>query len=519
MKTNQQNSFLKWICSFVFLWMAFVLLSSTVIYAANNKNEIKAYEEFLKQKHSIKCKGVETPFSIDAFYVADIDEDGVFELIVANQDVCNNDSYKKGHVHIALYRFKNGRILHVINIPVKKKNEHVVYISATNRNVIAETDGNWGRFNVYGYYDQYDSKPSLTSYTKYKLYKNTEGNRNRYLNQAQKPSDAGAVDLSSIEKEIKKSAVSFAKIFYKKAKNAGGSTSQSAVEELRKLKNQLTIIGYDKGTEVPDEVLEAFATVVLNTINDANIDEYEINQTKLTEQIYKQVKAGMNSGSRQITLGKDRNKITYTVKYTIFASSFLGNGAQVSWADVTWKDTKNKRYTVHIVANSTNEGMKKALSSYCAVLAQLNKGLWKDFMVKYITDLWELADLNSIKKLDDKTVSKYFDRCENVILLICGDKKAEEALFDDIKGELEEKLTKMTKKQFQDFIKRNVPNGDKLVNAAAKYKKVNDKYNDCKKKYEKWSKSKKNSDLTKYEEAYYECQNMLNMFNDSLGEI
>lgn len=199
----------------------------------------------------------------------------------------------------------------------------------------------------------------------------------------------------------------------------------------------------------------------------------------------------LEHSSRQITLGKGSKKTTYTVNYTIFAQSYGGISAQVSWANVKWRDARNKLCSVDIIANSTNESMKKALSSYCAVLAQLNKGLWKDFMVKYVTDGWKLAGLNTVKNFDDKTVSKFFDHSEKLALAICGDKEAKKALVNDAEGTLKEKLSKMTKTKFQNFIKQNVPNGDKLVKAADQYKKVNDKYNDYKNKFENGKKRKK----------------------------
>ena len=185
-------------------------------------------------------------------------------------------------------------------------------------------------------------------------------------------------NLTSMEKSVRKSAVSFANIFAKKARSAQGTTSPNAEQQLKKLGNELLITGNRES--VPDEVVEAFAMVVLNTISDSNIDKYETDQKKLTEQIYRQIKKGIKSGSRQIILGK--KKTTYTVNYTIYAHSVDGFGAQVSWADVKWKDVKNKPCSVHIVSNSTNENMEKALASYCAALAQLNKGIWKEFMVK-----------------------------------------------------------------------------------------------------------------------------------------
>lgn len=323
--------------------------------------------------------------------------------------------------------------------------------------------------------------------------------------------------ITALKGNIEKSAVSFANIFSKKAKSSESTASSGAKQQLKKLGNQLIITGY-KG-KIPDEVLEAFATAVLNTINNSNINKYETNQNKLVEQIYKQIKGGLKSGSKKIVLGKGSKSITYTVEYTILAQSFGGIGAQVSWANVTWRDAKNKTYSVHIVASSKNENMKKALASYCAVLAQLNKDVWKDFLTKYITDGWKLAGLNSIKKLDDKTVSKFFDRSEKMILMICGDKKAKNALVNDAGGTLKKELVKMTKTQFRNFVKNNVPDGDKLITAADQYKKVIDKYNDYKLKIAKWEKTKKASDLTKSEKAYQECQILLETLNDSLNKM
>ena len=322
--------------------------------------------------------------------------------------------------------------------------------------------------------------------------------------------------IINMENNIEKSAVSFANIFAKKAKNTN-STTTNAKQQLEDLGNQLTITGY-KGT-LPDEVLEAFATAVLNTIKDSNIDKYETNQNKLANQIYAQIKGGLKSGSKKIILGNGSKKITYTVNYKIFAQSFGGIGAQVSWANVEWKDAKNKSYSVHIVANSKNENMKKALASYCAVLAQLNKDVWKEFLTKYITDGWKLAGLNTVKKLDDKTVSKFFDRSEKLILTICGDQNAKKALVNDAGNTLKEKLLKMSKAQFRNFIKNNIPDGDKIIAAADQYKKVIDKYNDYKKKFNKWNKTRKDSDLAKYEKAYLECQVLLEVLNDSLSKV
>lgn len=321
--------------------------------------------------------------------------------------------------------------------------------------------------------------------------------------------------LSDLDNKMKKSAVLFTKKFAENATNAQGTTAPNAVEQLKSLKNELYITKYSKD-DLPDEVLEAFATAVLDTVGEANIDKYETNPNKLTEQIYKQIKAGINSAQKKITLKKGSKKVVYTVDFTIMASSFMGNAAQVSYAEVSWKDTTNNQHTAYITATSSEESMKKALASYCATLAQLNKGLWKDFLVKYFTDGWKLAGLNSIKEIDDKTVSKYFDNSEKMILALSGNQKAKKDLLSDADGDLKQKILEMTKKQFQEFIKENVPNGNKIIVTAEKYKKCYQKYNDCKKKYEKWKKTQKNEDLTQYEKAYNACNTLLNELNNML---
>ncbi len=362
-----------------------------------------------------------------------------------------------------------------------------------------------------GYIFEGWGKTSKTTEVSYYSGKNYVFNKNITLYAVWKkvPSCVDDKTMSILDKKLKLSAVSFANIFAKKAKSSDETTAPNAIQKLKDLGNQVTIVGYEK--KVPDEVLEAFAMAVLSTMDDAKIDKYETNTNKLTLQIYNQIKDGIKTESKKITIGS----MTYTVDFTILAQAYGKAGVQVSWANVTWQDKKNKPYSVHITSNSTDESMKKALSSYCAVLAQLNKGIWKDFLAKYVTGGWKLAGLNNVKKLDDKTVSKYFDHSENLIMVITGDKKAKEFLVNDASGILKDKLSKMTKKQFREFIKKNVPDGDKIVKAADKYKKVYDKYNDYKKYLRKWKKSGKDSDLTKCEKAYDECQKMI----DSLDAI
>ena len=484
-----------------------------------SKNAEKAW---IKWNRNLTLQGADCVGKYNQYYLNDYGEweqigtynrftDYATSVIVSNLDV--KDIYGKVAVAKSQYEGYPGiantqyRITYNANggsnapSPQKFSSGSKVKISSQVPVRSSYTFEGWGK----------SSKSTVVSYYSGKSYIFNK-NMKLYAVWKKVPSCVDNKNVSILDKKIKKSAVLFADKFAKKAKSSDEITGPSAIQQLKNLGNQVTITGYD-GT-VSDEVLEAFAKAVLNTMNDAKIDEYETNTNKLTLQIYNQIKDGVKIISQKITIGNT----TYTVDCTILAQSYGSVGAQASWANVTWKDKKNKPYSVYIVTNSTDESMKKALASYCTVLAQLNKGMWKDFLTKYVTGGWKLAGLNNVKKLDDKTVSKFFDHSENLILVICGDKKAKEFFVNDASGILKEQLSKMTKTQFRKFIKKNVASGDKIVKAADQYKKVSDKYNDYKKYLRKWKKSGNNSDLTKYKKAYDECLKMIDSLDSIFGQ-
>ena len=85
------------------------------------------------------------------------------------------------------------------------------------------------------------------------------------------------------------------------------------------------------------------------------------------------------------------------------------------------------------------------------------------------------------------------------------------ALLKDAGETLKEKISKMSKKQFRNFIKNHLPDGDQMIEIADQYKKVADKYNECKSKIDKWKNTKKGDDLTKFQIAYEELRPSLHM--------
>ena len=79
------------ICKYTCIVMSIFLFWSIPIYGADKYNEVNAYENFLNQRHALRCRGVKTFFKADSFYVEDIDNDGVLELFVVDGDVCKNN--------------------------------------------------------------------------------------------------------------------------------------------------------------------------------------------------------------------------------------------------------------------------------------------------------------------------------------------------------------------------------------------------------------------------------------------
>lgn len=93
------------------------------------------------------------------------------------------------------------------------------------------------------------------------------------------------------------------------------------------------------------------------------------------------------------------------------------------------------------------------------------------------------------------------------------------ALLKDAGETLKEKISKMSKKKFRNFIKNHLPDGDQMIEIADQYKKVADKYNECKSKIDKWKNTKKGDDLTKFQIAYEELQDQLKALDVSLNQI
>lgn len=304
--------------------------------------------------------------------------------------------------------------------------------------------------------------------------------------------------------------VDFTKKFSKNAYRS--NVTATSTEQLKKLGNMINVYASSQIIEKDKkEILEAFADAVLQAILNSNINKYETNQKKMLDQISSQIKGGLKSGSKKVTVSSGK---TYTVDFNIAAQSYGGIGATVSWAYVTYG---SQRYT--LVISSTSEQIDAVLASYCTALAQLNTDCWKDFMSAYITGGWKLSGLNANYKLTDQKVRTYLDRSELLIRAIAGDEKAKTKLLESGSKDMKDKLKDMSNSAFRKYIKEHIKNGDKILKAADKYKKLSSKYKDWKNKYNTWKKSGKGTDLEKAEAACDQFKEILEELNLAISSM
>ena len=266
------------------------------------------------------------------------------------------------------------------------------------------------------------------------------------------------------------------------------------------IKNQITTTVSDKETVVPDDVYDAFAFAILEGLSGSEIDEYETNLNKLTKQIYKQLDKGMKSDTKTITI----NDCEYHVSYNVVSISGVGYGDQT----VRWSESNGKRWSAILTWTNvaTKEG-NEALAKYCAALAQLNTDVWKEFTAYYISDTFGLVDIKTITK---DNVENVLNITEKLILALDDKDKADE-LLQEIGNVAYEKLESgWINNKFQKYVKENVPNGDKIIEAAKKYKSAKDAFEKYAELFEKDTSSQKTQTAyEKYLKAYNALSSVL----------
>ena len=245
-------------------------------------------------------------------------------------------------------------------------------------------------------------------------------------------------------------------------KNAKGQKSES-IQDLREQisAHRISFSPNKKkytSLNIPDEVYESFARAVLDSITGGNVNRYNFDfdkPTQLAEQIYRQIKGGMNSDNFTLTLGNGSNRRTYTVQYRINAMGFLMIGAGVAEATISWRESYGQESWKLIWASDTETGLR-SMANCCAVLLQLELDVWKDFLASFVSDMFGL------KK---KNVRNALYVAENVIMAMQGDTNAARELAN---GTNNRKLKELIKAGLDKFVIKFFPNGKRFVDVTQK---------------------------------------------------
>lgn len=319
-------------------------------------------------------------------------------------------------------------------------------------------------------------------------------------------------DLERGEQDMAQRAVELVQKLGKLIENEEKEPFRDKDAELEKLKASVVAQGMEKD-DIPNEVYQAFAVAVYDALEASNIDELESDPVKLTNQIYDAIKGGLQSGEQTIKVGNTQ----YKVSFQIMAASFLGIGAQASFATVTWTDSKGS-HQVHLSSTGSHEDMKKALAAYCTALAKLNTEVWKDFLAAYFADAFGLMKID----VKSKDVKNALDTAEKVINALNDRNEAkklvEECFKDTNQAFRDQLLGKWFKNplanEFVDYIEKALPQG-KTIKAGAKcYEKVQ-------KTFEKWREAdyagKDGATLSELYEAFNDAITDLDKLLEEMG--
>ena len=339
---------------------------------------------------------------------------------------------------------------------------------------------------------------SNTHYMKIQAKANNEESEIKTLNISFKENNTpNNSDNSNILDDYEFSMAKYAQMLVEKLysnadnKSENNETIIEAREAIKKQMSETNLNG-NKNATIPNAAYDAFALAIVEALNGSKVNKYETNQNKLAKQIYNQIDKGLSAGTKTV----EYDGCSYNVQYNIY--SMFGTGVGWQYIDWTTKSGLREKAVLYWENVGTEEG-NKALADYCAALAQLNTDLWKDFVAYYISDGCGIVGIEVTKK----NVSKILDASERVINALC-DKDAADKLVEEMGGAVKDSLkSEFLSNKFKDFVKDNVPNGDKIIDVA-------DKYVEAKKKYDKLTelwREDPNSDQSKkaieqFEKAY-----------------
>lgn len=377
------------ICTVMVLSAVIWLIKPLSVAAANPKNEINAYETFLKQRHDLNCQGTATgTFTVDSFLIFDIDGDGTFELLIADSKACPNRRTYPGHTHMLIYKYEKKAVQLTGGVLVNQGKEKSVYISTAYSKVITPTYSRWAILDMYGNYNEYASKPSMSLYKKYSFYKNTEQNRKKYLGKAQKQLDL----VNKYQKKIDEYQLKFEKIKkimndkgIKIFKNVSDSYDSLKTESIANLnKNFKTLLASDLPASAEKALLKEFTDTIQETLV-SKPSSY--NDCKTAAQLVNKVASQMTENNGAFTFTD--KKITYRVVFesTGTTGASYVSGTITSNLGKTYRflgTTVNKAYVKEDLDNLKKYSDQKIEEAKKEVYDETGKILLPDNLKKYL---------------------------------------------------------------------------------------------------------------------------------------
>lgn len=258
------------------------------------------------------------------------------------------------------------------------------------------------------------------------------------------------VDLAAQSKKI-------VEAIQKNANTKKEETTSEALADVKKFISSSAI----GGDPLPDSGYQALALATVDAIKGSEFDQYETDPIKMTNQIYKLTKNGSAKfDNTRMTV----DGITYTLNGSVTAVKGIG----VEFMTIRWKG-----YTSYLMWSNaqTKEGMQ-ALASYCTALEQLNEGVWNEFLAYYAEGAFKTMGFTKVTKDNAQKVIEY---TEKTIKALC-DKDEANAFLKELGETSEDKLKGVFKNKFKEYVKKNIPKGDKIVSAADAYKTAKEKY-------------------------------------------
>lgn len=245
---------------------------------------------------------------------------------------------------------------------------------------------------------------------------------------------------------------------------------------VQEIKNQITD-GKGSAPDVPDEVIVAFAEVIIESVTGGSLSElkplkapYDVTtiSSSFVEDIAEAIKGGIISINKSVSV----NGKSYHLSG--FSFSFAGQGVAGC--------TVNSKGTLTWALEKT--ASQEALARFCNTLAQLNTDSWKEFTSSYVTDFFNI--LNGAPRGDiniKKRVDKVFDKSETFLkaLVTNDDSEIKELLCKSVGEEFYKKvrgglfgwgLGAKTIDGLEDFVKNLIPDGKKLISYAKRYQEL-----------------------------------------------